>query len=166
MERIEIRSGLNDFLLLDRIVECGEDKLKAEKHFFCPEQYMPVESCAQAAAFHVRYLCNFDRHTFLLKINYLKGLTVPGSWFFAEEKQDPEEKSLHPVTGIQGRVNIRAEKISCSQSTFAYQVRVSRGEDLLIQGELLIGTTEYSQDLPEERLKPYYQEAFACLLSG
>lgn len=166
MGTIEIRSGLNDFLLLDRILQCKEDKLGAEKYFSSSEQYLLLESCAQAAAFHVRYLCDFHRHAFLLQIKYFQGLTVPGSRFLAEERQSPEENSINPESGIQGRVGISAEMISCSQSTFAYQVHARQEEEVLARGELLIGTTEYNRDLPEERLKPYYQEAFACLLSG
>ncbi|GEM_PF-519888 len=166
METIEIRSGLNDFLLLDRILECKENKLEAEKYFSCPEQYLLLESCAQAAAFHVRYLCDFDRHAFLLKIKYFQGLTVPGSGFQVEDHENPERYNYTQGLEIQGRVDISAEKISSSQTTFAYQVLAWQGEEVLVRGELLIGTTEYNQDLPEDRLRPYYREAFACLLSG
>ena len=166
METIEIRSGLNDFLLLDRILDCGDNKLKAEKYFSSPEQYLLLESCAQAAAFHVRYLCDFDRHAFLLKIKYFQGLTVPGSLFLVEERESLTGNSLDNDSDVQGRVGISAQMISCSQSTFAYHVHAWQGEEVLVRGELLIGTTEYNQDLPEDRLRPYYREAFACLLSG
>lgn len=142
---INISSGLNDFLLLDRIDICRDKDLQAEKLFYCPSSYMLIEACTQAATFHARYLLNFKQHAFLLKINSLN--------FYSGSK-------------LPGSIRLEVLKINASQRTYAYRVKAFQQNELFIQGKLLIGTIEYQNRRIQVEHRDFYQKAFSCLSEG
>ena len=68
MTRTSINTGLNGFILVDRSIQAGKQDISGLKTFANAPAYLGLESLAQLGAFHVRYITEFKRHAFLLKI--------------------------------------------------------------------------------------------------
>ena len=77
VNRIEVNTRLESFVLLDRISEAGDETIKGRKKYYNDPVYLGIESLAQLGAFHVRFINDFKIHAFLLKINHCKIMPFP-----------------------------------------------------------------------------------------
>ncbi len=145
MDRIVIRSGLSEFLLLDRVLAWNGEKISAIRHYDAVPVFAGIESCAQLAALHVRYGTRFGCHAFLLKI---KALRLPETRF------------------LTGRYAFRAERTGGSRRAFSYRVAGTPAKGAAITADLLIGTMDYNADFSRDVLKPHYEKVFSCLTNG
>ncbi len=61
MKKINVNTGLNRFILVDRIVQAEEQDISGLKTFANAPAYLGLESLAQLGAFHIRYIMEFKR---------------------------------------------------------------------------------------------------------
>ncbi|RLC27127.1 MAG: hypothetical protein DRH21_00090 [Deltaproteobacteria bacterium] len=140
--RIEVNTGLEDFVLLDRILETGAATIAGKKEYFNNPAYLGIESLAQLGAYHVRFINDFEIHAFLLKINRCR---VIGN------------KILHGEYLIDGRL-INQSKSSCS-----YFLKAKKEDQIQIEGEFLFSTLEYNNNFNKKILEKHYRRVFSCL---
>jgi hypothetical protein len=139
--RITIHSNLSGFTLIDIIIDVGPSHIAAIKHFDNASFYLGLESLAQLGAYHVRYLTDFSRHAFLLKISRC---TIP---------QPPR---------LSGEFNLHGALVSKSQSAFSYTIQ-AHGKSVQIEGTFLFATADYDRNLQKDVLQNHYRKVFACL---
>jgi len=142
VNRIEINSGLDDFVLLDRISEIGAATIAGKKKYFNDPAYLGIESLAQLGAYHVRFINDFEIHAFLLKIGHYR---VIGN------------KILHGEYLIDGRL------ISQSKSSYSYFLRAKKKDRIQIEGEFLFSTLKYNDHFNKKILEKHYRRLFSCL---
>ncbi|MBU4186075.1 MAG: hypothetical protein KKI12_01810 [Proteobacteria bacterium] len=142
VNRIEINSGLEGFVLLDRISETGATTIIGEKRYFNDPVYLGIESLAQLGAYHVRFLTGFENHAFLLKINRC---TIPA----------------HHI--LNGSYMLKGTLVSQSKSAFCYALQADKGNKVQIEGEFLYATADYDHMFNKKILQPHYRKVFACL---
>jgi len=142
MNRIEINSGIEDFVLLDRISETGDKIIIGEKKYFNDPLYLGIESLAQLGACHVRFINDFEIHAFLLKI---KRCCVIGN------------KILHGKHLIDGRL------INQSKFSYSYFLRAKKEDQIQIEGEFLFSTLKYNKNFNKKILEKHYRRVFSCL---
>lgn len=139
---MKINSGLEDFVLLDKISETGAATIAGEQTYFNDPAYLGIESLAQLGAYHVRFLTGFEKHAFLLKINQC---TIPAS---------------HVLNGI---YLLEGTLVSQSKSAFCYALQAGKGNKVQIEGEFLYATIDYDLMFKKEILQAHYRKVFSCL---
>ena len=142
INRIEINSGLDGFVLLDGISETGATTIMGERRYYNDPVYLGIESLAQLGAYHVRFINDFEIHAFLLKINHCH---VIGS------------KILHGEYLIDGRL------INRSKSSYSYFLRAKKEDQIQIEGEFLFSTLKYDNNFNKKMLEKHYRMVFSCL---
>ncbi len=142
INRIEVNTGLEDFVLLDRILEAGVATIAGKKKYFNDPAYLGIESLAQLGAYHVRFINDFEIHAFLLKISRC---CVIGN------------KILHGEYLIDGRL------INQSKSSYSYFLRAKKEDQIQIEGEFLFSTLKYNKNFNKKILEKHYRRVFSCL---
>ncbi len=142
INRIEINSGLDGFVLLDGISETGATTIMGERRYYNDPVYLGIESLAQLGAFHVRFINDFKIHAFLLKISHCH---VIGS------------KILHGEYLVDGRL------INQSKSSYSYFLRAKKEDQIQIEGEFLFSTLKYDNNFNKKILEKHYRRVFSCL---
>ncbi len=140
--RIEVNTGLDDFVLLDRITEAGDEIITGEKRYYNDPVYLGIESLAQLGAYHVRFLTGFENHAFLLKINQC---TIPPH---------------HVLNGI---YLLKGTLVSQSKSAFCYALQAGKENKVQIEGEFLYATIDYDRMFNKKILQAHYRKVFSCL---
>ena len=148
MEKIRIKSTLNNFILLDKITKADQKNICGNKYFSDEPYYLGVEAMAQLGAYHVRFLTKFDRHAFLLKIDYLN------------LKQSVKE----PIS-LNGKFNFFASLTNKSESAFAYNVCAQKKNIVFGKGKFLFATIDYNDNFNKKTLKDHYRKTFSCLMN-
>ncbi|MEN6437797.1 MAG: hypothetical protein ABFD97_04385 [Syntrophobacter sp.] len=146
MERIVLRSGLSGFVLLDEISDAGPDSVKGSRRFESAPPWLGIEALAQLGAYHVRFLCGFEKHAFLLGVKRCvlpRARDLSGSW------------------RLSGTLKNR------SSSAYSYDLTATGPDEATLGGEFLFATTEYDDGVPrEDILRAHYEKVFSCLRSG
>lgn len=142
MNNISVNTGLDGFILIDRIIQTGEQGISGIKTFSDAPVYLGLESLAQLGAFHVRYMTEFQRHAFLLKI---------------EQCAVPEQ------VGLDGTYTLSGTLVGRSASAFFYTLQADGGGGVRIEGRFLFATVPYDQTFKKEILQDHYQNVFLCL---
>lgn len=141
-----MNSGLSGFVLLDEISHAGPDSIKGSRRFESAPLYLGIESLAQLGAYHVRFLCGFRKHAFLLGV---KRCELPSQ------------------TELTGSWTLAGKLVSRSSSAFSYELIGTGPGQARFRGEFLFATAEYNSDvLREDILKVHYEKVFSCLRSG
>ncbi len=143
MERIIIKTDLNNFILIDGITEVNAANIKGVKHFSNAPIYSGIESLAQLGACHVRFLASFERHAFLLKIICCKA---------------------HMQQILNGSCLLCGTLISRSKSASVYKLYAKKGDKVWIEGKFLYATVDYNSSFKREILQKHYRKVFSCLL--
>jgi len=141
MERIRIHTGLDHFIMVDAINGMDANRIDGEVSFENADPTLLLESLAQLAGLHIRYLLDFARHVFLVKIARILL---------------PEEKSLS------GTYRLRGNLVSRSEEAFTYRLEADRENVPVIHGQFLFGTTDYNDDFQKDILQKHYREVLAC----
>lgn len=139
---ITINTGFDGFILVDKIHMSDERQIHGTRTFTNAPIYLGIESLAQLGAFHVRYLMEFKRHAFLLKMN---SCTTPAH---AE---------------LDGTYALSGELVSNSASAFSYLLQAKRDGNIQMEGEFLFATTDYGCGFKKEILLEHYRDLFLCL---
>jgi hypothetical protein len=140
-DRIIIHSHLQGFMLLDAITHVGPEHIAGMKRFDSAPFYLALESLAQLGAYHVRYLTDFSRHAFLLKISRC---AIP----------------QHPH--LSGDYLFHGDLLNKSSSSFSYVIRAN-GNSPQIEGSFLFAAIDYDRNFRKDTLQNHYRKVFACL---
>ncbi|OPY17912.1 MAG: hypothetical protein A4E74_00969 [Syntrophus sp. PtaB.Bin075] len=140
-----IATGLSGFSLLARITESTKERVAALADLADAPQFIGLEALAQAGAYHVRFLCEFERQAVLLMIR---------------NGRLPEEEMLN------GRYEISGTLRSRSASVFAYEMSAVKSGKAVIEGEFVFAAVAYDSNLREEILKKHYEKKWADLRNG
>ena len=142
MTKTSINTGLNGFILVDSIIQAEEQDISWLKTFSTAPAYLGLESLAQLGAFHVRYIMEFKRHAFLLKIG----------------------RCLMPAQAeLDGTYKLSGTLVNRSSSAFSYTLQAKRGGSVRIEGEFLFATVDYDKMFKKEILQEHYRNIFSCL---
>ncbi|MFH2091942.1 MAG: hypothetical protein ABIJ31_06230 [Pseudomonadota bacterium] len=142
MDRITINTGMAGFLLLKGIRAVSSEKIIAWTCFSDAPAFEIIEALAQTGAMHVRFLCEFDCHAFLLKINRFECFTT------------------RPFSG---EWQLQADLMIRTQSAFSYQVTAAARGKALCSAELSFAVKPYDQRFKQGDLKAHYRNMFECL---
>jgi len=142
VSKIEINSGLEDFVLLDRISETGAATIAGKKKYFNDPVYLGIESLAQLGAYHVRFINDFEIHAFLLKINQC---AIPANHI------------------LNGSYLLKGTLVSQSKSAFCYALQAGKENKVQIEGEFLYATIDYDHMFNKKILQAHYRMVFSCL---
>jgi hypothetical protein len=141
MERIDIHTGLDHFVMVDAIDDMDENQIDGEVTLENADPTLLLESLAQLAGLHIRHSLDFAKHAFLVRIS---GAPLP------------EEKSLT------GTYRLRGNLISRSEEAFTYRLEACRENVPVIHGQFLFGTVDYNDDFQKDILQKHYREVLAC----
>jgi len=119
--KITIHSNLTEFILIDSITDIGPTHIIGTKNFDDVPFYLGLEAIAQLGAYHVRYLADFTKHAFLLKIIRC---TIPQQ------------------SRLSGEFQLHGALISKSHSAFSYDIQASRNH-VRIDGTFLFTIADY-----------------------
>jgi len=142
ISRRVISSGLSGFSLLSRIAESTEEKVAASADFDNAPPYLGVEALAQAGAYHVRFLCGFEKQAVLLMI---RNCSLP------------VEEILSSRCELVGHLRSR------SASVFAYEMSAEMNGVKVLDGDFVFTAIAYNSDLRKDILKEYYEKKWANL---
>jgi hypothetical protein len=139
---IVINTGLDGFIMLDRIKTVNSSYITGTRYFSDAPVYLGLESLAQIGAFHVRKLVDFSRHVFLLKI---------------------AQCSLPADQVLNGEYMLTGSLISRSDTAFSYRLNAELENKAVIEGHFIYASVDYNQNFRKEALRRHYQEVFSCL---
>jgi hypothetical protein len=139
---ITINTGLDRFVLVDKIHMLDKTHIRGTRTFINTPVYLGIESLAQLGAFHVRCLIGFKRHAFLLKIT--RCIT-------------PAHEKLNGTYALTGKL------VSNSASAFSYVLQAMLEGNIQMEGEFLFATTDYDHGFKKDILEKHYRNLLSCL---
>lgn len=142
MERIEINTGLDGFVMLDRITDAGADFISGEVKLYGADPTLLLEAMAQLGGMHIRSGSDFQKHAFLVKIT---NTVIP-----ADRLPD-------------GTYTMKGTIVSRSASAFSFRMEAGIEQEVLIRGDFLLGVVDYDSEFKEDLLQKHFREVFACL---
>jgi len=143
--RMNIETGLRGFSLLSRISEASGETVAAWAEMQDAPHYLVLEALAQAGAYHVRFLCRFEKQAVLLMI---RDCRLP-----AGER-------------LNGRFKLAGRLRSRSASVFSYEMSAESNGIKVIEGELVLTAVPYDSAFKADILKEYYEKKWADLRKG
>ncbi len=142
MEKITVNTGLENFILIDRITDINDNEIHGTVQLYDTPISRGIESLAQLGALHVRWLYNFDRHAALIIINNLKFTT---------------RQNLNDTLSLYGNME------SHSDRAFYYNIKALQGNKVQLEGSFLFAAIDYDSFFKREILQQHYQKVFSCL---
>jgi len=109
-----INTGLSSYLLIDKIESVTNNSITSTVELINVDAWMLLESFAQTATYHQRYLSGFERHHFLLKVKWFNGLDNRCQGFYrinALLKSQTELSAIYEVATADGTHDFQAELI-------------------------------------------------------
>jgi len=144
VQKITVNTGLDSFILLDRISQVETRLIQGIRTFKNAPAYLGIEMLAQLGAFHVRYITDFQKHAFLLKINQCR---------------------VSSQTDLLGTYHLSGVLVSRSESAFSYELQAKKEGRVQIEGVFLFATVDYDSHFKQENLEQHYRDVFSCLQS-
>ncbi len=142
MSEIEIKTGLEGFVMLDGITFVDKADIRALRSFNEEPAYTGIEALAQAGAFHIRQLTGFERHIFLLKVGSCSIPTQP----------------------LNGEMAISGRLLNRSDSAFRCELKGEMAGKTVMEGEFFYAASDYCTQTSREILRGHYEKTFSCLL--
>ena len=139
---IIINTGLSGFIMLDRVLEVSAVRIVGTRSFTGVPSFLPLESLAQLGAFHIRYVTEFSRHVFLIKI---VSCSIPLS------------------TAMDGEYVLSGNLLSRTDLSFRSFVKAERDKEIAAEAELLYAAVDYDHNFKEGILHDHYIKVFSCL---
>ena len=139
---IVINTGLEGFVMLDSILEVSTSHIVGARSLSDAPVYVCLESLAQLGAYHIRYITNFSRHVFLIKIVHC---------------------SLPPEKVMDGEYLLSGDLLSQSASSFRCRLKAERERKAVMEGEFLYAAVDYDHNFQGDRFRHHYAEVFSCL---
>lgn len=145
MKQITVFSGMRGFVMIDRIFAISPQGITAGKGLAKVPLFAGMEALAQAAALHTRYIHNFSRHAFLLKVQCC---------------------TLPPEPSLDGDFLIRGVLTNQSAASGSYNMALEKDGQKVMEGSFLIATVEYDARFKKDVLESRYRKVFSCLQTG
>jgi len=142
---LTIATDLRGFSLLSRITEASGETVAGYADLENAPPYLGIEALAQAGAYHVRFLCGFERQAVVLLVKSCRL---------------PVEASLSGPCELRGTLRSR------SASVFSYDMTANMNGGTVLSGEFVFTAVAYNSELREDRLKEYYRKKWADLRNG
>jgi len=139
---IDINTGLNGFVMLDSVVEVSASHIVGVQTFSDDYVFLCLESLAQLGAYHIRYLIDFSRHIFLIKIDHM---------------------SLPPGNVMEGKYLLRGNLLYKSESSFLCRLKAEIDNKTIMEGNLLFAAVDYDHNFRSDDLRHHYTRVFSCL---
>ncbi len=140
-----IHSLQTGFVLLDRILEVDTGFILGEKTFHGDPAYLGIEALAQLGAYHVRFLNDFGKHAFLLKIQFC---TLPED------------------SAVEGSYRLHGEIQAVSAHSYRHRLEARREETAAWGGVFFFSTVDYNDRFKKDLLQTHYRKTFSCLQRG
>jgi hypothetical protein len=146
MEPLIISTRRSGFVMPERILSADAACIRMIAHVEegHDQEHTGIEILAQAGALHVRHMCGFDQHAFLLKI----------------ESYTSETAGL-----TQGPVTVTGSLSSRSRLAFAYDLVAKKDGTLRCKGHFLFALRDYDDDFQRSLIETHYRNLFVCLTS-
>ncbi|SPD73017.1 conserved hypothetical protein [uncultured Desulfobacterium sp.] len=141
---ITINTGLDGFIFVDKIHMMDAGNIQGTRRYTDAPIYLGIESLAQLGAYHVRFLTEFEKHAFLLKINMC---------------------GTPSIGKLNGAYSLSGKLISRSSSAFSYMLCSMQDGIIRFEGEFLFATTDYDNIFKKEILQVHYRDLLSCLKS-
>lgn len=159
IDRYHINTGLDGFCLLDKITKSRPDRINGQAVLENSNACLVIEALAQLGAMHTRFLCDFTRHAFLLKIDEFK---LDG--FKTELNQGLPTKQQDPISiSRQGVMVMEAQLLINTQSATSYDLKAVFDSGQRFLGRFSFATRAYGHQFDEKKLKTHYTRMFKCL---
>ena len=142
MIKIDINTDLEKYVLIDRVTETNECEIQGSVTHQNAPLYTGLESLAQLASMHVKWLHDFKKHAALLKIINIE---------FNESNQ------------LNGNFLIMGKLTARSGRAFTYSLQSSINGDIKIKGSIIITLIDYDDKFKKEILEEHYKKLFSCL---
>lgn len=139
---ILINTGLNGFVMLDRVLEVSNSHIVGVRSFSDDPVFLGLESLAQLGAYHIRYLTIFSRHVFLIRIDHF---------------------SLPPGKVMRGEHLLCGNLLHQSDSSFLCRLKAEMENKTVMEGEFLFAAVDYNHNFQRDNLRHYYASVFSCL---
>ena len=139
---IVINTGLSGFIMLDRILEVSAVRVVGRRSFTGIPAFLALETLAQLGAFHIRYITEFSRHVFLIKI---VSCSIPLS------------------TAMEGEYVLSGKLLSRTDSSFRSLLKAERDKEAAAEAELLYAAVDYDHNFKKGILHDHYIKVFSCL---
>ena len=137
-----INTNLDTFIFINKIISIDNTNIIGTAENKTSDLLVLLETMAQFGAMHVRYLINFEKHAFLIKI---KDLFISDIIF-------------------KGKVQVNGKCVAKSDISFKYYLTVQTIDNKQIaSGYYLFSTQKYGSEFKSEKIKKHYQDLFLCL---
>jgi uncharacterized membrane protein YoaT (DUF817 family) len=139
---IVINTGLNGFVMLDRVLEVNTSHIVGARSFSDDPVFWGLESLAQLGAYHIRHLTGFSRHVFLIKI---------------------DQFSLPPGEVMRGEHLLYGNLLYQSDSSFLCHLKAETENKTVMEGKFLFAAVDYDHNFQSDNLRHHYASVFSCL---
>ena len=145
-QTIQINTGLMSNLMIKEIQEVHSSCIQAISDTSDVPTIFPIlEAMAQAGALHARYLSNFQRHVFLVKVAHC---ALPDHL---------------PVSEV---ISFRANMRGRSDRSFVYHIQMREKNRVVMEGDFWFSSADYDERFNAKLLQKHYRDLWTCLTSA
>jgi hypothetical protein len=141
-DRYDINTGLKGFQLLKGITDADDKTIRGWTIFSHAPAFLSMEALAQLGGMHARYVCGFDFHVFLLKIDRFENLNEPV---------------------LNGKFDMSGKLLVKTQSAFTYLLKGVSEENVCVSGKFSFAMQAYGERFKQDLLQDHYKRVFSCL---
>ncbi|MFV0347015.1 MAG: hypothetical protein ACK5JO_00385 [Halodesulfovibrio sp.] len=166
-----VRGGVSRFVLLDRITGYSGvtgDSMTTHTALQSAPDYLALECMAQCAGMHLRAALHFERHVFLLGMRDVQLPELSNT----PQPIETEEQNGKFAMLLTGTVACTATRTGETDSGASYTVvchlltEEGGPAAVIAHGEVLLSSLPYSEQFPEQVLRPHYEALFHTLAGG
>lgn len=132
---------VKNFLMIDSLSTISESDIKGTRNIKTPDYWIYLEAAAQLCSIHVRWLLKLSKHSFLLKIKF-----------------------FNVYQSELGNLKYSASLVSMGENSYKYMITGCIDKNVVVKGEIIIGTKDYTSAINELNIKKYYTGIFKCLM--
>ncbi|MBI9087952.1 MAG: hypothetical protein JEZ12_01895 [Desulfobacterium sp.] len=169
MDRITIHTGMAGFHLLTAVSFMDGECIRGRAVLDDPSSFVAMECLAQLGALHVRSLCDFSKHAFLLKVERFS-LTgqgrIPGKLALSGNLVARSQAAFSYDLWAQGEgQEVCSGRLSDPRVKSAVQRVQGEGKEVCF-GRFVFSVKDYDDRFRKAILRKRYKEIFACLTNG
>ena len=145
-QTININTGLISNLMIREIREVLPSRIQAVAN--ASDQttlFLLLEAMAQTGALHARYLSNFGRHVFLVKVGRC---SLPGHL--------PANEAIIIQADMEGK----------SDRSFSYHIQARERDHVIMAGDFWFSSADYDERFNAAALQQHYRDLWTCLTSA
>jgi hypothetical protein len=145
-QTVTINTGLASNLMIREILAVHPARIQAAADTKNAAAIFPLlEAMAQLGALHIRYLDNFQRHVFLVKVGHCM---LP--------RQFPADEVISLQADMQGK----------SDRSFSYRIQAWEKDHPVMAGDFWFSSADYDERFNAAVLQQHYRNLWTCLTSA